>query len=197
MSRLFDITVSLALLFLLAPLILIVALLVWINLGRPLLFRQTRPGLHGTPFVLIKFRTMRQPAATEGLEGDAQRLGRFGRILRAMSLDELPSLWNVLRGDMSIIGPRPLLMEYLPLYSPEQMRRHDVRPGITGWAQVNGRNAVSWEEKFELDVWYVDNRSLFLDAKILGMTIVKVLKSEGVTQPGCVTAERFKGTPIE
>lgn len=196
-SRLFDITVSLALLLLLAPLILVVALLVWINLGRPLLFRQVRPGLHGAPFTLLKFRTMRQPAAESSRESDAMRLGRFGRMIRAMSLDELPSLWNVVRGEMSLIGPRPLLMEYLPLYNAEQMRRHEVRPGITGWAQVNGRNAVSWEEKFELDVWYVDNRSLLLDAKILGMTLIKVLKSEGVNQPGCATAERFKGTQVE
>ncbi len=196
-SRLFDITVSLALLLFLAPLIFVVALLVWINLGRPLLFRQVRPGLHGVPFTLIKFRTMRQPAAAVSRESDAVRLGRFGKVIRAMSLDELPSLWNVLRGDMSLIGPRPLLMEYLPLYTAEQMRRHEVRPGITGWAQVNGRNAVSWEEKFELDVWYVDNQSLRLDAKILGMTLIKVLKSEGVNQPGCATAERFKGTQVE
>ena len=169
---------SLALLLLGVPLLF----LIWQvrrKLGSPVFFRQTRPGLHGRPFEMVKFRTMTDVRGPDGqLLPDAVRLTAFGRFLRATSLDELPELWNVLKGDMSLVGPRPLLMEYLPLYSPEQARRHDVRPGITGWAQVNGRNALSWEEKFKLDVWYVDHRSLWLDVKILWLTVRKVLVRE-------------------
>ena len=157
------------------PVMLLTALAVWIFLGRPLLFTQTRPGLHGKPFQLVKFRTLSNATDMEGKPlADDKRMTRFGTLLRKTSLDELPELWNVLRGDMSLVGPRPLLMEYLPLYTPEQMRRHDVRPGITGWAQVKGRNALSWEERFRLDVWYVDNHSLWLDIKILALTVITV-----------------------
>ena len=194
LKRLFDLLVSLGMLLLLGlPLLL----LVWIvrrKLGSPVLFRQTRPGLHGQPFMMIKFRTMTDESGPDGeLLPDAQRLTAFGRFLRASSLDELPELWNVLKGDMSLVGPRPLLMEYLPLYSPEQTRRHDVRPGITGWAQVNGRNALSWEEKFKLDVWYVNNRSLWLDIKILWLTVCKVLVREGISADGEATMSKFTG----
>ncbi|MFN3388533.1 MAG: sugar transferase [Allosphingosinicella sp.] len=195
-KRLFDFVVAGIALLLLWPLLLLVALAVWANLGRPVLFRQRRPGLHGAPFELIKFRTMRNdPKAGSGLESDAQRLTRFGRLLRASSLDELPELWNVLRGDMSLVGPRPLLMQYLGRYTPEQARRHEVRPGVTGWAQVNGRNALSWEEKFRLDVWYVDNRSFWLDLRILWLTVRKVLAREGISADGEATMPRFTGSP--
>ena len=180
---------------LLAPIILSVAAFVALFLGRPVLFRQLRPGRHGVPFSIVKFRTMRDASDALGQAlPDAFRLTRFGRFLRATSLDELPGLWNVLTGDMSLVGPRPLLVEYLPLYSPEQRRRHDVRPGMTGWAQVNGRNALSWEEKFALDVWYVDNRSLWLDIKILGLTVRKVLVREGISAAGEATMPRFTGS---
>lgn len=176
------------------PAILFLALLIRLNLGKPVLFTQTRPGLHGIPFEMIKFRTMRDTKDVDGkLPPDEERMTAFGARLRSSSLDELPELWNVLRGDMSLVGPRPLLMEYLPLYTPEQARRHDVRPGITGWAQVNGRNAISWDEKFELDVWYVDNQSLWLDIEILWMTVLKVFKREGISQVGQATMEKFKG----
>lgn len=169
LKRAFDFAAALFLLALLTPVLLAAAFSVRVFLGRPVLFRQIRPGLHGQPFVFYKFRTMDDACDAAGSRlPDAERLSRFGRALRASSLDELPQLWNVLRGDMSLVGPRPLLMEYLPLYSPEQQRRHEVPPGITGWAQVNGRNALSWEEKFALDVWYVDHRSFLLDLKILG-----------------------------
>jgi sugar transferase EpsL len=162
--------------------------------GAPVLFRQTRPGMGGKPFLMYKFRTMTDQRDTAGnLLPDEKRLTRFGKFLRSTSLDELPELINVLKGEMSLVGPRPLLMEYLGRYSPEQARRHEVRPGITGWAQVNGRNAISWEEKFKLDVWYVDNRSLWLDIKILWMTFVKVFKREGISQEGQATAEKFMG----
>lgn len=183
MKRLLDILFSVLLLLVLSPLALCIAILVRVMLGAPVLFYQKRPGLHGTPFTLVKFRTMR--VAREGEKhgtDDALRLSSFGRFLRASSLDELPSLWNILRGEMSFVGPRPLLMDYLPLYSEQQMRRHDVRPGLTGWAQINGRNAQSWDERFRNDLWYVDNRSWFLDLKILGLTIVKVLKREGTVE---------------
>jgi lipopolysaccharide/colanic/teichoic acid biosynthesis glycosyltransferase len=164
------------------------------KLGSPALFRQVRPGLHGRPFMMVKFRTMTDERGADGeLLPDAQRLTAFGRFLRASSLDELPELWNVLRGEMSLVGPRPLLMEYLPLYSPEQARRHEVRPGITGWAQVNGRNAVSWDERFKLDVWYVDHRSLWLDLRILWLTVRKVLVREGISAQGEATMSRFTG----
>lgn len=164
------------------------------RLGRPVFFRQTRPGLRGQPFNMVKFRTMTGARGPDGqLLPDSQRLTSFGRFLRATSLDELPELWNVLKGDMSLVGPRPLLMEYLPLYSPEQGRRHEVRPGITGWAQVNGRNALSWDDKFRLDVWYVDHGSLWLDIKILWLTVRKVLVREGISAVGEATMPRFRG----
>lgn len=194
MKRFFDITAAaFALLLLGLPLVLLVVL-VRRKLGHPAFFRQTRPGLHGRPFQMIKLRTMTDARGPDGtLLSDAERLTPFGRFLRASSLDELPELWNVLRGDMSLVGPRPLLMEYLPLYSTEQARRHEVRPGITGWAQVNGRNAIGWEEKFALDVWYVDHRSLWLDLKILWLTLKKVLVREGISAEGHATVENFKG----
>lgn len=173
---------------------LFIALLISRNLGSPVLFRQTRPGLHGKPFKIVKFRTMLSSVDKSGeLLSDEMRLTSLGRFLRATSLDELPELWSVLKGEMSLVGPRPLLMEYLPLYNDEQMHRHDTLPGITGWAQVNGRNSLSWEEKFKLDLWYVNNQSLWLDCKILLMTMKKVLISEGVAAEGHVTVEKFKG----
>ena len=194
MKRLFDLLASaMGLLVLALPL----ALLAWQvrrKLGSPVLFTQERPGLHGKPFRMVKFRTMTDARDASGaLLPDAQRLTPFGRFLRASSLDELPELWNVLRGEMSLVGPRPLLMEYLPLYSPEQARRHEVRPGITGWAQVNGRNAISWADKFALDVWYVDHRSLWLDMRILWLTVRKVLLRDGISAAGEATMPRFEG----
>lgn len=194
MKRFFDLLVaSLALILLAVPLLA----LVWVvrrKLGSPVLFSQVRPGLHGKPFTMVKFRTMTDERDPDGvLLPDAQRLTDFGRFLRASSVDELPELWNVLRGDMSLVGPRPLLMEYLPLYTAEQARRHEVRPGITGWAQVNGRNAISWEDKFKLDIWYVDNRSLWLDIKILWLTVKKVLVREGISAAGEATMPKFQG----
>ncbi|UOE95438.1 sugar transferase [Alkalihalobacillus sp. LMS39] len=194
MKRLFDIIVSFFLIFLLLPLFLIVTVLVRVKLGTPILFKQVRPGLNEKPFTLFKYRTMTNERGKDGnLLSDEMRLTSFGLLLRKFSLDELPQLFNVLKGDISLVGPRPLLMEYLPLYSGEQRKRHQVRPGITGWAQVNGRNAVSWEERFTLDVWYVDNYSFLLDLKILFMTVVKVIKSEGINQEGHVTVEKFSG----
>ncbi|WP_104204263.1 sugar transferase [Billgrantia saliphila] len=194
MKRLFDIGVALLALALLAPIMATVALLVRWRLGSPVLFRQTRPGRHGRPFEMVKFRTMRDALDRDGTPlPDAARLTTLGKRLRATSLDELPELWNVLKGDMSLVGPRPLLMEYLPLYTPHQARRHEVRPGVTGWAQVNGRNALSWEQKFELDVWYVDNRSLWLDLRILLLTVRKVLVREGIAHDGDVAMPRFRG----
>ncbi|MDH0957208.1 sugar transferase [Pseudomonas chengduensis] len=194
MKRLFDLVIASFALLLLFPVLLLVAWLVHRRLGSPVLFRQVRPGLHGKPFEMVKFRTMRDAVDTEGNAlPDAERLTPFGRFLRSTSLDELPELWNVIKGDMSLVGPRPLLMEYLPLYSAEQARRHEVRPGITGWAQVNGRNAVSWPEKFALDIWYVDNRSLLLDIRILLLTIKKVFVREGISAEGQATASRFTG----
>lgn len=178
-----------------SPLLLGVALVGWGVHGRPILFRQTRPGLHGRSFRLYKFRTMRDDRDSSGcLVSDAERLTTFGRWLRATSLDELPELFNVLKGDMSLVGPRPLLVDYLSLYTPEQARRHDVRPGITGWAQVNGRNALSWEEKFRLDVWYVENRSFLLDLKILLITVLRVIRREGISHYGEATMTRFTGS---
>jgi lipopolysaccharide/colanic/teichoic acid biosynthesis glycosyltransferase len=196
MKRLFDLTAAaLGLLALALPLLALIAL-VRIKLGRPVFFRQTRPGLHGQPFQMVKLRTMTDARGPDGaLLPDAERLTPFGRFLRASSLDELPELWNVLKGDMSLVGPRPLLMEYLPLYTPEQARRHEVRPGITGWAQVNGRNALSWEEKFALDVWYVDHQSLALDISILWRTVRKVLVREGISAAGEATMGKFTGNP--
>ncbi len=190
----FDLLVSLSALFVLAMPLLLLWFLVRYKLGSPALFRQVRPGLHGQPFMMVKFRTMTDERGADGeLLSDAQRLTAFGRLLRASSLDELPELWNVLRGDMSLVGPRPLLMEYLSFYSPEQARRHEVRPGITGWAQVNGRNALCWDERFKLDVWYVDHRSLWLDLRILWLTVRKVIVREGISAQGEATMPKFKG----
>lgn len=181
-------------LILLSPVLAVIALLVRIKLGSPVLFRQQRPGLHGKPFTLLKFRTMTDARDADGnLLPDEQRLTSFGQFLRRTSLDELPELFNVLKGDMSLVGPRPLLMQYLERYTPEQMRRHEVKPGITGWAQVNGRNALSWEEKFALDVWYVDHLSLWLDLKIIVLTVWKVLRREGISQDGFATMPEFMG----
>lgn len=195
MKRFFDFSVAVLGLLVLALPLLFVIWQVRRKLGSPVFFRQIRPGLHGRPFQMVKFRTMTDGCATDGqLLPDAERLTAFGRFLRASSLDELPELWNVLKGDMSLVGPRPLLMDYLPLYSLEQLRRHDVRPGITGWAQINGRNALSWEEKFKLDVWYVDNRSMWLDIKILWLTVRKVLVRDGISAAGEATMPRFFGS---
>jgi sugar transferase EpsL len=193
-KRMIDVVVSAGALVVLAPLLLAIALLVGATLGRPILFRQLRPGRHGRPFALVKFRTMKESRRGAGIRSDAQRLTRLGRFLRAASLDELPELWNVLRGDMSLVGPRPLLMAYLDRYTPEQARRHDVRPGLTGWAQVNGRNTVGWEEKFALDVWYVDNRRFLLDVKILLMTVGRVLSASGISAEGAATMHEFMGS---
>lgn len=193
-KRFFDMLVALSGLIILAPLLIITALQVRIKLGPPIFFRQQRPGLRAQTFYLYKFRTMTDQRNAEGqLLPDEVRLTPYGKILRRLSLDELPQLFNVIKGEMSLVGPRPLLMEYLPLYTPEQMRRHDVKPGITGWAQVNGRNAISWEEKFKMDVWYVDNQSFWLDVKILWITLIKVFKREGISQEGQATMEKFKG----
>lgn len=197
-KRLFDITLALAALIVLAPLLLIVTVLVLVKFGstgNPVLFTQIRPGLRGWPFSILKFRTMTDARDSQGnLLPDAERLTAFGRFLRSTSLDELPEFINVLKGDMSLVGPRPLLMEYLDRYTPEQARRHEVRPGITGWAQVNGRNALSWEDKFKLDVWYVDNQSLWLDVKILFLTLWKTVKREDISQEGQATMEEFLGS---
>lgn len=194
-KRLFDFFASAIGLLLLVPVIALVAWLIRRKLGSPVLFRQVRPGLNGRPFEMIKFRTMRDAVDAAGNPlPDSERMTPFGSFLRSSSLDELPELWNVLKGEMSLVGPRPLLMEYLPLYSPEQYRRHETRPGVTGCAQINGRNALSWEEKFKLDVWYVDNKSLWLDLKIIFLTIKKVLVKEGIAQEGQVTMEAFKGS---
>ena len=195
MKRVFDIIAAGLCLVILCWLFALIALLILLTFGRPIIFSQQRPGLHGNPFVMRKFRTMKTILNEEGaLLPDEDRMTSFGCWLRRTSMDELPSLWNVLCGEMSLVGPRPLLMEYLALYSPEQVRRHDVRPGITGWAQVNGRNAISWEEKFRLDVWYVDNKNIWLDIKILFLTIVSVFKSTGINQEGHVAAEKFRGS---
>lgn len=193
-KRLLDIIIAAAALVLLSPVLLLLAWQIRRKLGTPVLFRQVRPGRGGIPFVMYKFRTMRDAEDKNGRPlPDAERLTPFGRKLRAASLDELPELWNVLKGDMSLVGPRPLLMEYLPLYNAEQRRRHLVRPGITGWAQVNGRNAISWPEKFRLDLWYVENRSLLLDIKILFLTVKKVLDRSGINSEGEATAAKFTG----
>lgn len=194
MKRFTDIVGSIAILIAASPLLAITAVAVRLVLGRPVLFRQVRPGLEGRPFEMIKFRTMADGRGPDGaLLPDAQRLGRFGRFLRSTSIDELPELWNVLKGDMSLVGPRPLLMDYLPLYSREQMRRHEVRPGITGWSQVGGRNAVTWPERFAADIWYVENRSLAVDLKILGLTVIAVFSRRGISAPGEATMQRFTG----
>ncbi len=194
-KRLFDLLVSATALLLLAPLLALIAWQVRRRLGAPVLFRQLRPGRNGMPFEIVKFRTMRDAVDAHGEPlPDHERLTPFGRWLRASSLDELPELWNVLKGDMSLVGPRPLLMEYLPLYDAEQFRRHAVRPGVTGWAQVNGRNALSWEEKFRLDLWYVDHQSFALDLKILALTLAKVLAREGISAAGEATMPKFTGS---
>ena len=196
MKRLFDLAAAGTALLLLSPILAAVALLIRVRMGSPVLFRQQRPGLHGRPFEILKFRTMLLPKpGEEGLEADARRLTPLGKFLRASSLDELPELWNVVRGDMSLVGPRPLLMQYLGRYSPEQARRHDVRPGLTGWAQVNGRNALSWEDKFALDIWYVDNRSFWLDIKILFRTVLHVVRPSGISAEGSATMHEFMGSP--
>jgi len=194
MKRVWDFLLALLAGFFLLPVTLIVCLFVILKHGRPLLFTQVRPGLHGKPFKMYKFRTMTNAQNEHGaLLPDAERLTKFGQFLRSSSLDELPELWNVLKGEMSLVGPRPLLMEYVPLYSKRQARRHEVRPGITGWAQVNGRNAISWEEKFELDVWYVENQSMTLDLRILLMTVKKVFVREGISAEGEATMPKFTG----
>ena len=197
-KRLLDLAFTVPGLLAISPVFIIVALLILARIGRPVFFRQERPGLNARPFSLYKFRTMTGGRDESGaLLPDAQRLTPFGRFLRTTSLDELPELFNVLKGDMSLVGPRPLLMRYLDRYTPEQFRRHEMPPGLTGWAQVNGRNALTWEEKFELDVWYVDHWSLWLDVKILALTLWKVLKREGISQAGHATMEEFMGTRSE
>jgi sugar transferase EpsL len=198
LKRLLDVVVAGALLLLLSPVLALIAALVAVSVGRPVLFRQQRPGLAGNSFTILKFRTMVEAIDASGRRlPDERRITRLGGFLRRTSLDELPELINVLRGDMSLVGPRPLLTDYLPLYSQEQMRRHDVRPGITGWSQVNGRNALTWDDKFALDVWYVDHRSLRLDLRILRMTIGTIVKGEGISHPGFATMEPFRGTGTE
>ncbi|MBC8508603.1 MAG: sugar transferase [Anaerolineales bacterium] len=193
-KRIFDLVLTIPGLLVISPILLLVAILVRLNHGKPILFSQVRPGYRGELFKVYKFRSMTDERDQEGnLLPDAQRLTRLGRILRGSSLDELPEVFHVLRGEMSLVGPRPLLVQYLNRYSPEQARRHDVLPGITGWAQINGRNVLSWEDKFRLDVWYVDNWSLWLDIKILALTLWKVIKREGISQPGHATAEEFMG----
>ncbi|NVZ86816.1 sugar transferase [Pseudomonas yamanorum] len=194
MKRVFDVVVAFLMLFFLSPVLVLVAWLVRKKLGSPVLFRQVRTGINGTSFEIIKFRTMLDANDHHGTPlPDAQRMTKFGAFLRSSSLDELPGLWNVLKGDMSLVGPRPLLPEYLPLYSEEERRRHEVRPGVTGWAQVNGRNSLSWKEKFRLDVWYVDNRTVWLDIKILLLTVKKVVVREGIGAEGEVTMSKFTG----
>lgn len=195
LKRTFDIVASASALVLLSPVLAITAHKVKKELGSPVLFRQTRPGLHGRPFEMIKFRTMKDATDKEGNAlPDSERLTDFGKKLRASSLDELPELWNVLKGDMSLVGPRPLLMEYLPLYNAEQAKRHNVRPGVTGYAQVNGRNSLSWEDKFKLDTWYVEHQSLWLDMKILLKTVKKVIIKDGISAEGEATMTKFTGT---
>ena len=198
LKRLLDIVIASSALVLLSPIYALVAYKVKKNLGSPVLFRQVRPGLHGKPFEVIKFRSMKDALDTAGNPlPDSERLTPFGKMLRATSLDEMPELWNVIKGDMSIVGPRPLLMEYLPLYNSEQAKRHEVRPGITGYAQVNGRNAISWEKKFELDTWYVNNHSLWLDFKIMLKTVKKVLAKDDISAEGDVTMHKFTGSKYD
>lgn len=198
MKRTFDFLLSAIFLLLFFPIILFIAWKIRKNLGSPVLFRQTRPGLNGQPFEMVKFRTMKDALDANGNPlPDSERMTPFGDKLRNSSLDELPELWNVLKGEMSLVGPRPLLMQYLPLYSKEQARRHEVRPGVTGWAQINGRNAISWEEKFKLDVWYVDNRSFWLDLRVLLLTVKKVIFKEDISAEGEVTMPPFKGNKYE
>lgn len=194
LKRTFDISAAFFGLIVLSPIMIFLAWKIRRKLGSPVLFRQVRPGLNGKPFEMVKFRTMRDATDEEGRQlPDNQRMTSFGSFLRSSSLDELPELWNVLKGEMSLVGPRPLLMEYLPLYTPEQYRRHDVRPGITGWAQINGRNSLSWEDKFKLDTWYVDNRTMRLDVKIICLTLKKVIVKEGISADGEATMSKFTG----
>lgn len=196
-KRLLDIVIASIALILLSPLYFYVVYKVKKNLGSPVLFRQVRPGLYGKPFEMIKFRTMKDAIDANGQPlPDSERLTSFGKMLRSTSLDEMPELWNVIKGDMSIVGPRPLLMEYLPLYSPEQAKRHDVRPGMTGYAQVNGRNAISWDEKFKLDTWYVENQSIWLDFKIMLKTVKKVLAKDDISAEGEATMSKFTGNSV-
>ena len=198
LKRLLDIVIAGTALIVLSPLYALVAYKVKKNLGSPVLFRQVRPGLNGKPFEMIKFRTMKDAVDAQGNQlPDSERLTPFGKMLRATSLDEMPELWNVIKGDMSVVGPRPLLMEYLPLYNEEQAKRHLVRPGMTGYAQVNGRNAISWEEKFKLDTWYVENRSTWLDFKIMFKTVHKVLAKDDISAEGEATMSKFTGTPVD
>lgn len=198
MKRIFDLVVTFFGLLLLLPVITLTALILISNLGLPIFFKQSRPGLNRKIFNIYKFRTMTNERDKDGiLLSDEARLTKFGKFLRSTSLDELPSLWNVLKSDMSLVGPRPLLLEYLPLYSTQQARRHEIKPGITGWAQVNGRNAITWGEKFDLDVWYVDNQSIWLDIKILWLTVKKVIMRDGINQVGQSTMESFKGNDNE
>lgn len=194
MKRIFDLTLTIPAFLLLSPLMILIAGIIRLTMGKPIFFKQIRPGFHEKPFIIYKFRTMFNSYSKDGfLLPDEKRLTRFGKFLRSASLDELPELFNILKGDMSIVGPRPLLMQYLSRYSAEQARRHEVRPGLTGWAQINGRNAITWEEKFRLDVWYIDNQSIFLDIKIILMTVAKVVKREGISHPGQATMEEFRG----
>lgn len=195
-KRVFDLGLALPALILFTPFLVLIAISIRLKIGPPVLFRHRRPGMHGKSFTLFKFRTMTDSRDANGnLLPDAERLTDFGRFLRSTSLDELPELFNVLCGEMSLVGPRPLVMQYLDRYTPEQMRRHEVKPGITGWAQVNGRNALTWERKFELDVWYVDHQSLWLDSRILALTLWKIFKREGISEPGQATAQEFMGNP--
>ena len=195
MKRVFDLVVSMLALICLFPIFIVLYLVIAVKMGRPVFFTQVRPGLNGKTFKMVKFRSMTDARDENGqLLPDEQRLPAFGKLLRATSLDELPELWNVVKGEMSLVGPRPLLVEYLELYTPEQARRHEVRPGVTGWAQVNGRNAISWEQKFELDTWYVQNRTFWLDIKILFLTVYKVIKRDDISQDTHVTMEKFKGS---
>ena len=199
MKQLFDLTIAVPSVIILSPLLILIGFMVRMRIGSPVLFRQVRPGLRGRPFIIYKFRTMTNERDENGKSlPDGERLTRLGRFLRKMSIDELPELLNIIKGDMSIVGPRPLLMQYLDRYTPEQARRHEVKPGLTGWAQVNGRNAITWEEKFKHDVWYVGNWSLWLDLKIIAMTVWKTLRREGISQKGCATAEEFNPqiTPV-
>lgn len=194
LKRIFDVAVSSLVLLIGLPILLVLSVMIWARLGKPIFFVQMRPGQDARPFQMVKFRTMKDAFDSQGNPlPDAQRMTPFGQFLRSTSLDELPELWNVLKGDMSLVGPRPLLMEYLPLYSKEQYRRHEVRPGVTGWAQINGRNAISWEDKFKMDVWYVDNRTFWLDLKILFLTVKKVVARDGVSGEGEATMSKFTG----
>jgi len=193
LKRIFDLTFSLLLLFFLLPMMIFIALLIFFKIGRPVLFIQERPGLHGKAFKLIKFRTMSLTSEEKTDNSDENRLYPFGRFLRSTSLDELPELWNIIKGEMSLVGPRPLLMEYLPLYNSRQLKRHSVRPGLTGWAQINGRNSLSWQHRFELDLWYVKNQNFFLDLKILCTTFIQVIKRKDISEKGRATMTKFEG----